>query len=48
MMDGIRHDMDKDMKDMLVNGEDYITVLDWWMVLELDKGMTVVETRHWV
>jgi hypothetical protein len=29
MMDSIRRDMDKDMKDMLVNGEDYITVLDW-------------------
>ncbi len=30
---------------MLADGDDYITVLDWWDIIGLDRDMTVEETR---
>jgi hypothetical protein len=45
MMDRTQQEVDREVKDMLVEGEDYVTVLDWWDVIGLDRDMTVEETR---
>jgi hypothetical protein len=45
MMDGIRREVDREVKDMLTDNEDFVTVMDWWDILGLDGDMTVDETR---
>jgi hypothetical protein len=46
MMDGIRREVDREVKDLLTDCDDFVTVLDWWDMLGLDKDMTVEETRN--
>ncbi len=45
MMDRTRREADREVKDMLADGDDYITVLDWWDIIGLGRDMTVEETR---
>jgi hypothetical protein len=42
--DGVRRDVDKDIVDMLGDGDDGVNVIEWWDVLGFETDMTVRET----
>ncbi len=44
VMDGVRRDVDKDIVDMLEDGDDGVNVIEWWDVLGFETDMTVRET----
>jgi hypothetical protein len=44
MMDGVRRDVDKDIVDLLGDGDDGVNVIDWWDVLGFEGDMSVRET----
>ena len=46
VMDSVRRDVDRDIVDMLGDGDDVVTVLDWWDMIGFDNDMTVRETRR--
>jgi hypothetical protein len=37
--------VDREVKDMFTDNEDFVTVMDWWEILGLDRDMTVEEIR---
>jgi hypothetical protein len=43
MMDGIRRDVDKDIKEMLTDNDEGVGVMEWWDILGFDKDLTVTE-----
>jgi hypothetical protein len=41
--DGIRRDVDRDIREMLEDGVDGVTVVDWWDILGLDGDVKLEE-----
>jgi hypothetical protein len=46
VMDSIRRDVDRDIVDMLGDGDDGVSVIEWWDVLGFEKDMTVKEMQR--
>ncbi len=46
LMDGARRDVDKDIIDMLGDGDEGVSVIEWWDILGFEKDMTVKETQR--
>jgi glycine cleavage system aminomethyltransferase T len=46
VMDSVRRDVDRDIVDMLGDGDDGVSVIEWWDVLGFDKDMTVKEMQR--
>ncbi len=40
-MDKIRRDLDSNEREVLIDGEDMVLLIDWWEMLALDEDMTV-------
>jgi hypothetical protein len=46
MTDGIRRDVDRDIREMLEDGVDGVTVVDWWDILGLDGDVKLDEIAN--
>jgi hypothetical protein len=46
VMDSIRRDVDRDIVDMLGDGDDGVSVIEWWDILGFEKDMTVKEMQR--
>jgi hypothetical protein len=43
MMDGIRRDVDRDIKEMLTDNDKGVGVMEWWDILGFEKDLKVTE-----
>jgi hypothetical protein len=43
MMDGVRRDVDRDIKEMLLDNDEGVGIVEWWDILGFDKDLTVTE-----
>jgi hypothetical protein len=43
MMDGVRRDVDRDIKEMLADNDEGVGIVEWWDILGFDKDLTVTE-----
>jgi hypothetical protein len=46
VMDSVRRDVDRDIVDMLGDGDDGVSVIEWWDILGFEKDMTVKEMQR--
>jgi hypothetical protein len=46
LMDGARRDVDRDITDMLGDGDDGVSVVEWWDILGFEKDMSARETQR--
>jgi hypothetical protein len=46
MADGIRRDIDRDIRELVVDMGQRVSVLDWWDMLGLDGDMTAKEVKR--
>jgi hypothetical protein len=45
VMDGIRRDVDRDIKEMLADSDEGVSIVEWWDILGFDNDLTVTEIR---
>jgi hypothetical protein len=44
-LDSLRRDVDRDVIEMLKDGDKEVRIMEWWDLLGLDKDKTVMEVR---
>jgi hypothetical protein len=45
VMDGIRRDVDRDIKEMLADSDKGASIVEWWDILWFENDLTVTEIR---